>query len=57
MANKKTKYTTIQVRRDINELIRELCKQNGWVASTITERHWIGLISASMSGSLSTQGA
>jgi hypothetical protein len=53
MSKKKTKYTTIQVRRDINELIRELCKQNGWVASTITEKHWIGLISASMSGSLS----
>lgn len=48
----KTQYTTIQIRRDINELVRKLCKENGWVASTITEKYWTGLISASMSGSV-----
>lgn len=51
MAKQKTKYTTIQIRRDINELVRKLCKEQGWVAATITERYWIGLISSSMSGS------
>jgi len=49
---KQTKYTTIQIRKDINEHIRELCKQNGWIASTITEKYWVGLISASMTGSI-----
>lgn len=48
----KTQYTTIQIRKDLNELIRKLCNENGWVASTITERYWKGLISASMSGSV-----
>lgn len=45
-------YTTMQVRRDINEAIRNLCKQRGWIASSITEKYWIGIISASMSGSV-----
>lgn len=54
MSRKKpTKYTTIQIRKEINELIRELCKTNGWVASTMTERYWLTEISASMSGSIS----
>jgi hypothetical protein len=52
MENSKTQYTTIQIRKDLNEFIRKLCKENGWVASTITEKYWTGLISASMSGSL-----
>ena len=51
MANKETKYTTIQIRKDINEHIRKFCVERGWVASTITEKYWLGLISASMSGS------
>lgn len=51
MTDKKPQYTTIQIRKEINELIRKLCKENGWVASTITEKYWTGLISASMSGS------
>ena len=51
MANKETKYTTIQIRKEINEHIRKFCVERGWVASTITEKYWLGLISASMSGS------
>lgn len=46
-------YTTIQIRKDINTHIRKLCKEYGWVASTVTENYWVGLISASMSGSIS----
>lgn len=52
MNKKKPKYTTIQVRKDLNEAIRNLCKQRGWIASSITENYWIGVISASMSGSV-----
>lgn len=52
MTKKDTKYTTIQIRKDINEHIRRICKDHGWIAATITERYWLGLISASMSGSL-----
>lgn len=52
MTKKETKYTTIQIRKDINEYIRSLCKDKGWVAATITEKYWLGLISASMSGSI-----
>lgn len=46
-------YTTIQIRKDINKLIRKLCKERGLQASTITENFWVGLISSSMSGSIS----
>jgi hypothetical protein len=53
MAKKnKKQYTTIQIRKDINEYVRTICDQNGWVAATITEKYWLGLISASMSGSV-----
>lgn len=52
MANKESKYTTIQIRKEINEHIRRFCKEHGWVAATITEKYWAGLISASMSGSI-----
>ena len=48
----KSKYTTIQIRREINEHVRKLCKEHGWLASTFTENYWLGMISASMSGSL-----
>jgi hypothetical protein len=51
MANKETKYTTIQIRKEINEHIRKFCVERGWVAATMTEKYWLGLISASMSGS------
>lgn len=46
-------YTTIQIRKDINTHIRKACKEYGWIASAITENYWVGLISASMSGSVS----
>jgi hypothetical protein len=50
---KSSVYTTIQIRKDINKHIRKLCKEKGWLASTLTENYWISLISASMSGSVS----
>lgn len=46
------KYTTMQIRKDINNHIRDLCREKGWVASVITERYWLSLISSSMSGSI-----
>jgi hypothetical protein len=46
------KYTTIQIRKEINEHIREFCKKYGIVASTVTENYWINKISGSMSGSI-----
>lgn len=52
MDSKDPKYTTIQIRREINEHIRKFCKEHGIIASTITEKYWVGLISASMSGSI-----
>jgi len=52
MDNKETKYTTIQIRKDINEHIRKFCKEQGIIASTLTEKYWLGLISASVSGSI-----
>jgi hypothetical protein len=52
MSKKKTKYTTIQIRKEVNEHIRKFCVERGWIASTITENYWVGLISASMSGSI-----
>jgi hypothetical protein len=48
-ANKE--YTTIQIRKDINLIIRDLCKHHGWSASQMTEEFWVGLISSSLSGS------
>lgn len=50
---KDKKYTTIQIRKELNELIRKLCAQNGWIASAKTEQYWMTQISASMSGSIS----
>ncbi len=53
MGDKKdTKYTTIQIRKDIHDIIRQVCKQNSWIASAKTEQYWIGEFSASMSGSI-----
>jgi len=46
-------YTTIQIRKDINQHIKELCKEYGLKASTLTENYWVGLISSSMTGSFS----
>jgi hypothetical protein len=52
MKNKETKYTTIQIRKEINEHIKRFCKERGMIAAHYTEQYWIGLISASMSGSV-----
>lgn len=52
MTNNKSTYTTIQVRKELNEMIRKLCKEQGWVAAIKTEHYWLGLISSSMSGSI-----
>lgn len=49
-------YTTIQVRKEISEHIRKFCKDKGLVISAATEQYWVGLISASMSGSISITG-
>lgn len=49
---KDNKYTTIQIRKEIAQHIKNFCKEKGLVASTLTENYWIGVISSSMSGSL-----
>lgn len=46
-------YTTIQVRKDINQHIKNFCKDRGWTVASVTENFWLGLISSSMSGSIS----
>jgi hypothetical protein len=46
------RYTTIQIRKEINEHIREFCKKHGIIASTTTENYWLSRISGSMSSSL-----
>lgn len=45
-------YTTIQIRKEINALVRKLCQREGWIASLKTEQYWLGEVSASMSGSI-----
>lgn len=53
MAKKKKQvYTTIQIRKELNEHIKQLCKDYGLVASSVTEKYWSQLISSSMSGSI-----
>lgn len=49
---KKTKYTTIQVKKEINDAIRQFCKEHGLIASFVTEKHWMMFISSSVSGSV-----
>jgi hypothetical protein len=48
----KNKYTTIQIRKEISQHIKDFCREKGLIAATITENYWLGLISSSMSGSL-----
>jgi hypothetical protein len=50
---KKTIYTTIQIRKEINKHIKDLCKKHGLTAATVTENYWSRLVSSSMSGSIS----
>jgi hypothetical protein len=53
MAKKKKQiYTTIQVRKELNDYIKQVCKTYGLVASTVTENYWSKIISSSMSGSI-----
>jgi hypothetical protein len=52
MRKNKEQYTTVQITKEINQHIREFCKLNGFVASTITEKLWSKHISSSMSGSI-----
>lgn len=40
-------YTTIQVKKDVNKLIREFCVKYNVNASTITEMMWENYISSS----------
>jgi hypothetical protein len=50
MENKK--YTTIQIKKEINEHIKKFCREHGLVSSIVTENYWSRLISASVSGSV-----
>jgi hypothetical protein len=45
-------YTTIQIRKEINEHIKRFCRERNLVSSNMTETFWLQLISSSMSGSL-----
>jgi hypothetical protein len=49
---KKNIYTTIQIKKELNDYIKQLCKTHGLIASTVTENYWSRLISSSMSGSI-----
>lgn len=45
---KKNIYTTIQIKKDIGEAIRNFCVTHNFVASNITEKFWINYISSSI---------
>jgi|LauGreDrversion4_2_1035121.scaffolds.fasta_scaffold111570_2 hypothetical protein len=54
MGKKKiNKNTTIQVKTDIYEHVKQFCGQRGMRISSQTEFLWVNLISSSMSGSVS----
>jgi hypothetical protein len=52
MRKDKHSYTTVQITKEINTHIREFCKINGLIASTITEKLWSNFISSSATGSI-----
>jgi len=52
MKKDKQYYTTVQIKKEINTHIRDFCKENGLVASSVTEMLWAKYISSSVSGSL-----
>ncbi len=52
MKKDKQHYTTVQITKEINNHIRGFCKENGLVASSVTEMLWANYISSSMSGSI-----
>lgn len=52
MKKDKRQYTTVQITKEINNHIRDFCKINGLVASSVTETLWANYISSSVSGSI-----
>lgn len=52
MKKDKQQYTTVQITKEINNHIRHFCKDNGLVASSVTEMLWANYISSSVSGSI-----
>lgn len=48
MSKKTHGYTTIQVKKEVNEYIRSFCKKYGVNASAITELMWVNYISSSV---------
>jgi hypothetical protein len=52
MKKDKQRYTTVQITKEISSHIRDFCKVNGLVASSVTETLWTNYISSSMSGSI-----
>jgi hypothetical protein len=45
------KYSTIQIKKELSELVSKYCKDKGLKISFVTEQYWIGILSSSMSGS------
>ena len=43
-----SRYTTIQVTKDINTHIKKFCKEHGLVSAAITERLWLATLSGSI---------
>jgi len=48
MSKKNHGYTTIQIKKEVNEHIRSFCRKYGVNASTITELMWVNYISSSV---------
>jgi hypothetical protein len=54
MSKKKNKeYTTIQVRKELNQHIKDFCRRTGTSTAFVTETLWNHHISSSLSGSFS----
>jgi hypothetical protein len=54
MSKKKNKeYTTIQVRKELNQHIKDFCRKTGASTAFVTETLWSHHISSSLSGSFS----
>lgn len=43
-----SKYTTIQITKEMNVRIRHYCKENGIIISTFTEKMWEKFMSGSI---------
>lgn len=48
MKSKKNLYTTIQVKKEVNQHIKTFCKRYGVSAAKITELMWANYISSSL---------